>query len=286
MSKVAVKPDISIAYTEWNADKRGIGPSILMVHATGFHGRIWDEIVGHLGERHIIAIDQRGHGNSTKLPANNWREFAEDLIALITLLELEDLVGVGHSMGGHVLLDAAGLRPDLFTRLVAIDPTIAEPKAYEDPQPMFKAGEKHPAARRKNRFASPQEMIDRFKDRSPYSLFTPATLKNYCEHGLLKTPEGDYELACPPELEANVYITSRTNGAVYESMAALMLPTLLIRAHRKKDAVAWDFTNSSTWPDLISVLQNGTEIYLEDRTHFVPMEIPEQIAEMITDFIS
>ena len=280
-----VQTNIQLAYTEWNRHRLGEGPTLIFAHATGFHGRIWDEIIGHLGERHIISIDQRGHGNSSNLPVTDWREFAEDLIALITELGLKDLVGIGHSMGGHAMLDAAGLRQDLFSKVIAIDPTIAAPSSYKNLPQSSEISQGHPASRRKDSFSSVREMVDRFKDRSPYSLFTQKTLENYCAYGLVETDDGFYQLACPPILEANVYMTSRTNRAVYDSLKVLELPTLLIRACRNEEAAMWDFTNSPTWPGLITALTNGTEIYLKNHTHFVPMEIPEKIADMILEFL-
>ena len=81
--------------------------SLLLAHATGFHARCWDQVIAHLGERHVIAVDQRGHGRSDKMPITDWRVLGEDLDALVRALELRDLVGVGHSMGGHAMVEAA-----------------------------------------------------------------------------------------------------------------------------------------------------------------------------------
>ena len=52
---------IRLAYFEWGTEHRGSGPTILLVHATGFHARVWDRIVKRLPGYHIVALDQRGH---------------------------------------------------------------------------------------------------------------------------------------------------------------------------------------------------------------------------------
>jgi pimeloyl-ACP methyl ester carboxylesterase len=58
--------DVELACFEWRRELRGRQAPILRVHATGFHARVWDQMIRHLGERHVISLDQRGHGRSQK----------------------------------------------------------------------------------------------------------------------------------------------------------------------------------------------------------------------------
>jgi pimeloyl-ACP methyl ester carboxylesterase len=273
---------IDLVTFEWGRDVRGREPPILLVHATGFHARVWDEVVGHLGERHVISVDQRGHGRSEKAPIRHWREMSEDLIALVSALELRGAIGVGHSMGGHALTETAAALPDAFMRLLLIDPVIASPDDYGKGGWMIEklGNEMHPTAKRKNHFASPEAMIERFRDRPPYSLFTPAALRDYCRFGLLPAPDGDgYVLACSPHTEASVYMTSRTNPGVYDSVRSLEIPVLILRARLPSpDRDVMDFSSSPTWPGLVKEFRNGREVYLPDHTHFLPMEAPALVA--------
>lgn len=274
---------IRMAYVEWRPHLKGTGPTLLCVHATGFHSRLWDEIAEHLSEFHLIAVDQRGHGRSSGEPVEHWRVFGQDLSQFIERLDLYNLVGVGHSMGAHAMIDAAAHMADRFRRLILIDPTVASPESYAGGGKLpFSKDEPHPASKRKNDFASPEEMIDRFRDRSPYSLFTKKTLRNYCVHGLAKTADGSgYHLACAPEMEASVYMTSRTNGEVFDSVHALDIPVLILRARSPEDRDPLDFTASPTWPGLVNEFREGREIYMPDRTHFIGMEIPGDVAAII-----
>jgi hypothetical protein len=41
-----------------------------------------------------------------------------------------------------------------------------------------------------------------------------------------------------------------------------------------------DFSWSPTWPALVHEFRNGREIYFADRTHFLPLEIPERVAAL------
>ena len=274
--------DIKMAYVEWNRDRKGVGPTLLLTHATGFHARMWDEVAIHLSDFHIIAVDQRGHGESTGEPVSNWRVFGEDLVKLIEALELFEIVGVGHSMGGHATIDAAAKLPDRFRKIIAIDPVVAPPEAYEDNTgASFASKEMNPASKRKEFFDSPAEMYERFVDRAPYKVFTKKMLTNYCTYGLKPVDTGGYRLACAPAMEASVYMTSRSNAGIFDSIRAIKIPVLIIRARAPDATSQMDFSLSPTWPKLAEQFSNARDVYLEDRTHFIPMEIPEDIAALI-----
>ena len=244
-------------------------------------------MIRHLGERYIISVDQRGHGRSQKTEITHWEVFGRDLAAFVRELDLRDVLGVGHSMGGHAMTEAAAAHPGRFRRLVLIDPVIASPGDYRDGGWMISSlgGQNHPTAKRKNHFASIDEMFERFRDRKPYACFDPSALRDHCQYGLLPAPDGDgYILACPPEIEASIYMTSRTNAAVYASIRAIELPVLILRAKRPPlDRDVMDFTSSPTWPELVHEFQDGREIHLAEHTHFLPMEAPELVARYVLE---
>lgn len=280
----AALPGIELAYFEWRPDLRGRGPTLLLAHATGFHARCWDAVVRRLPERHVVSVDQRSHGRSQKTEITHWGVFGEDLRALADALDLRDVLGVGHSMGGHAMVETAAMLPERFRRLVLIDPVIASPETYGEGgwTLTIPGGEPHPTAKRKRHFASPEEMIERFRDRAPFSVFHPEALRDYCTWGLLPAEGGGFELACPPEIEASIYMTSRANPGVFESIDRLDLPVLVLRAKRPPpDRDLMDFSSSPTWPGLAKRLRRGREIHFPDHTHFLPMEIPDDVSALI-----
>ena len=278
---------IELAYFEWGRPTGGSEPSLLLVHATGFHARCWDAVIRRLGDRHVIAVDQRGHGRSQKTKITHWEVFGRDLAEFVRALDLRDVLGVGHSMGGHALVDAAAKLPERFCRLILMDPVIVSPEDYGSGGWTISSlgGEPHPTARRRNRFESPEAMIERFRDRVPYRVFQPEALRDYCVYGLLPAPDGDgLVLACPPEIEASIYMTSRTNAAVHQSIRAIEMPVLIVRAKSPPAARdVMDFSSSPTWPGLVGEFSNARDIHLAEFTHFLPMEIPDRIARFILD---
>ena len=277
---------VRLVVFEWGTPHRGEQPTLLLAHATGFHARCWDPVIRRLGPVHALAVDQRGHGRSDKPEITHWRAFGEDLAAVARAFSLEGAVGVGHSMGGHALVDAAGIEPLRFGRLLLIDPVIAAPEDYSGPwMAAALGGELHPTAKRKRWFVSAQAMIERFQDRPPYAHFHPEALRAYCEGGLLPAegPEGEaFELACPPQSEASVYMTSRTNPGIYESVRRLEQPVHVVRVRRPPDERdMMDFSSSPTWPGLAAEFRNGRETHLPEASHFIPLEDPQRAADWI-----
>ncbi len=272
-----------LAYFERGA-RRDDRPSLLFVHATGFHGRVWDYHAEAFPEHHIIALEQRGHGRSEKLAVTNWRTFGEDLAAVVQALDLQGLVGIGHSMGAHAMIDGAALS-GRFNRLLLLDPTVAEEAAY-GPEYLAAFGDAlHPAAKRRNQFASVEEMIESLAPKSSFPLFHPRIFRDYCEHGLLQREAG-FVLACPPEVEAHVYMSARSNAGVYDSARSLDVPVTIVRAQLPAPNATHDFSSSPTWSGLAGVFKQAEDIHWADCTHFIPMQRPDEVIDLIRHQVS
>ncbi|HSF12338.1 MAG TPA: alpha/beta hydrolase [Erythrobacter sp.] len=272
---------IDVAVHEWASD--GGGSPLVFAHATGFHGRVFDTIIRAFPDHPTYAIDLRGHGQSRAGPITDWRLVASDVAQFLAQAHINDAVGIGHSMGAHALLQVAADQPGRFAKLVLFDPVILAPEFYAPGEPLYTADNPHPAIRRKRDFASPEAMIERFQTRDPYNLFDARVFADYCRFGLVPAPSGEgMELACPPEVEASVYASSRSNGAVLEAAKQVDIPVLVVRA---KATSLTDFKSSPTWPELAGHLPQGTDCYRPDMTHFHPFEDPADAARIIAEWI-
>lgn len=274
-----------ICYFSWG--KPG-DPVVFLIHATGFHARCWDETVAALpsGFR-VVAVDLRGHGRSEKTGLlGDWALPALDVLELIDHLAIEGAVGVGHSMGGHVLVQVAAARPNAFKRLVLVDPVMLAPEVYANRHAVALSPEtEHPVARRRNQWASWKAMFEAFKHRAPYSLWRPQVLEDYCRYGLLTRPDGQgFELACPPAIEASMYM-GHDGTDIYALAARVAVPVVVLRAKPRvpgpRDMT--DFSASPTWEGVARVFANGRDVPLPHLTHFIPMQDPELTARFIAD---
>lgn len=270
-----------ICWFEWGAPADR--PSALLLHATGFHARLWDQVVAALPTgTHVVAPDHRGHGRSAK-PASlfDWAATSDFLLPLIDRFAGTLLVGCGHSMGAYVLTRLAAERPSAFRHLILIDPVIMPPEFYPfDEQPVPDPTE-HPVARRRNRWDGWEAMNAHFAARPPYAHWRPEALADYCRYGLLPAADGaGWELACPPQLEASVYLNAlRTKPHLW--FDRIVAPVSVIRAKTGERAGNLDFSVSPTWPGLGAALGAKRDEQWADLSHFIPMEAPERVAALI-----
>jgi len=268
-----------VAY-EWP----GAGDPILLIHATGFHARCWRAVVEALPGLHVFALDMPSHGASARrAPPYDWTHFGADVLGAVEALGLARVLGVGHSMGGHALVLAAAARPDRFRGLVLVDPVIVDPEVLRTMRRVRAA--EHPISRRRNRWESPQQMFAAFSRKEPYARWDPGVLMDYCRFGLVPLPDGDgFELACPPDLEAEVYASMRMDD-ILPLLPRVQLPVEVIRARaRRADESPFDFSPSPTWERLAAILPDATDEQLADCSHFIPMERPQWMAGRIARF--
>ncbi|MFQ5700035.1 MAG: alpha/beta fold hydrolase [Myxococcota bacterium] len=134
--------DGRLHWLEWGPT---YGSAALLVHGITGNAHNWDALAAIAARTHrIAALDLRGHGESA------WAELDayEHLDYLADLLDVIDQLGppvslIGHSIGGHVCLFLAALRPDLVSSLVVVDVEAFAPR--EQPEMLRRSGARsHP----------------------------------------------------------------------------------------------------------------------------------------------
>jgi len=283
-----------ISYWEWGAPD---GPPIVLIHATGFHARVWGQTVAHLPLTYrIVSVDMRGHGHSAKNGLLlDWSLVADDVSELMAHLALDAAIGVGHSMGAHCLSQVALAHPGAFARLLLIDPVMLEPGRYAVGVPApagvpTAAGvpapadpQRHPVARRRDHWAGWEAFYQHLQDRHPYALWQPKALEDYCRHGLRPSTDGDgFRLACPPVMEASVYMGA-VHSCLYGRLKDITAPVTILRAKGPEpgDDRRMDFAVSPTWPDLHTEFQDAVDVSVPHLSHFIPMQDPALTAHFI-----
>jgi pimeloyl-ACP methyl ester carboxylesterase len=100
----------------------GSGPAILLVHGIGDNSTTWDVIHAKLAQRFtVIAPDLLGHGKSDKPRADySVAAYANGMRDLLSVLDIERVTIVGHSLGGGVAMQFAYQFPQLVERLILV----------------------------------------------------------------------------------------------------------------------------------------------------------------------
>jgi len=143
------------------------GPPVLFLHGTGCDSEDWRATLHHLNPTHrptrlrAVLLDFRGHGRSSvpKMPFR-LRDLTNDVLYVLAHLGLDQVMIVGHSLGGMVALDAAR-KSDHVSGLVLLEgwtnlraaKTFGNDRfyGYLDPPSMEKI--QHKAEKTRQRFA-------------------------------------------------------------------------------------------------------------------------------------
>lgn len=97
-------------------------PTLLFLH--GLFGDLNNlgVIAKHFADQYpILRVDLRNHGRSFHSPQMNYLAMAEDLKQLLINLNLDNVIVIGHSMGGKAAMMLAYIAPEIIAKLVVID---------------------------------------------------------------------------------------------------------------------------------------------------------------------
>src|SRR4051812_41589724 len=100
----------------------GDGPPLLLLHGIGNSAQTWAGVIDQLAAEHtVLAPDLLGHGSSDK-PRGDYSiaGYANGMRDLLSVLDLEQVTVVGHSLGGGIALQFAYQFPERCERLVLV----------------------------------------------------------------------------------------------------------------------------------------------------------------------
>ena len=100
----------------------GSGPAILLIHGIGDNSTTWSSVQMQLAQRFtVIAPDLLGHGRSDKPRADySVAAYANGMRDLLSILDIDSVTVVGHSLGGGVAMQFAYQFPQLVDRLILV----------------------------------------------------------------------------------------------------------------------------------------------------------------------
>jgi len=229
LRRVVISEGRSIAVHDYG----GNGPNLLLLHANGFHGRVFAPMVSYLVESfRCLAPDLRGHGEScgawcpsTSVPSS----LVSDLQSVLESLGLHRCSVFGHSLGGMLALMLAQRckAPPLSSSslfctvdfVYCFEPIVIAPQMRESMKSVTEMLARG-ADRRKREFESEGTAWKQLSAQRPYSSFHPAALRGFLQHGLRPFSSSSssantatsttatgagMQLCCSPEVEASLF---------------------------------------------------------------------------------
>lgn len=125
--EVTLESGLQLSYVEMGPSD---GQPVLLLHGYTDNSRSWSLLAPYLNDRHLIAVDLRGHGDSDS-PACCYdiNTLASDVNGFMDKLGIETADVIGHSLGSMTAATLAGYHPERVDELVLISTSAYLPEA-------------------------------------------------------------------------------------------------------------------------------------------------------------
>jgi pimeloyl-ACP methyl ester carboxylesterase len=255
-------------YLEWNPAARR---TIILLHGNSANAWWWEAVAREVsGAYRIVALDQRGHGDSEWVRPASYRpsEYAADLARFIAHDSIQhgQPVVVGHSMGGLSVLAFASQNHDLARGAIAIDAAIVSSRGRDRYMRRLKS---LPVVN----YPDLATAKARYRLMPNEGEIAPAILAKVAEKSLARTDDGRWTMKFDRE---SFFGSDGLN--VVEALRAITIPTLLVRAeHSRIMTVEGLALAHQANPKAQAVTIPGAH-------HHVLLEMPAAVAHVIEDF--
>ena len=248
----------SVNNTHLNVLESGSGPlTLVFLHYFGGSAMEWQTVMAHLaGEYRCVAVDLRGHGDSSS-PETGYSvaDMADDIQALIQEMAIQEFVLIGHSMSGKVALELASRQPDDLQSLLLISPSppVPEPITDADRRELLETYGLQSAA---------EETVEKITVRP----LSKANRRQIIADNL-RTSKGAW----------NAWLTLGSEENISGHMYSITVPVHIIVGTEDK-ALAPDVQPKMTLPYL-----PGATLERIDAGHLLPWETPDELTTFIRE---
>jgi esterase len=258
-------------YTEWG---NAAAPPVILLHGVTGHARTWDDEARALSATwRVIALDQRGHGDSDPAPDGDYTTatLCDDLATFIDSLGVAQVTLVALSMGGRVAIAYAGRYPSRMDRLVVIDigPEIA---------PAGRGRVGGMMAGSPERFDSVARAIEYARTNAPR--YTETMLRHRVEHGVRPLAGGGVTWKYDRAIRESV-----RNGRwrdpidLWPLWSAITCPTLIVRGAES------DILSAEIAGRMLAAQPRAELVEIPNAGHTVPGDQPEAFLDALKKFL-
>jgi pimeloyl-ACP methyl ester carboxylesterase len=198
----------------------GKGPCLVITHGNGFaidgYRVFWEPLLDRFD---VVVFDMRNHGRNPPSGADghHYHQFARDIGAVNRAVKArlradQAIVGVFHSMSARSAMKHAIESGWHWNAMVLFDPPNMPLRTHPLYEIMrtFELKLVDWACNRPERFASPEEMIQEFRESRAARRWLPQAIDDMGRAVIRPSATGGWELTCQRELEAAVYLGALT----------------------------------------------------------------------------
>ncbi|MEY2452090.1 MAG: hypothetical protein QOD92_1664 [Acidimicrobiaceae bacterium] len=278
---------LQLAVWEWgDAD----GPPLLLAHGGFDFAGTYDGFAPLLADAgwRVVSWDQRGHGDSDHAVLYSWDSDVRDALAVLDSTTREPVPFVGHSKGGSVVMQMAEALPHRCTHLVNLDGLPSRrswPDVPDHERTRLLAGElrawldhRASASTKERKTGTIDELAARRQRMNPR--LTLDWLRYLVTIGAREDEPGLYRWKLDPIMRFGGFGPWRPEWSMMR-MPGLAMPVLGVLG-LVGESMGW-----GTQPEDVAhfLPPGGTLVPLEDSGHFVHIEHPRRVADLVLDFI-
>ena len=264
---------------EWSSE----GTPLLFLHGFSNDAHVWDLVAPVVAPHYrVIALDQRGHGDSDRDPEARYdhETMARDANAALESLGIARVVIVGHSLGGRVAMRFAGLFPEKLAGLVVVD-SAPDLDARGTTRISLDVQQQDWSF---NSVAEYERVLQR-----QYAATKPEILAKLAVHWTRRRADGRYELKLDPGfMKARQGVSADTAKAwseqeakhLWAALAKLPCPALVVRG------AASDVMSAEVADKMVDdVIPSAALATVARAGHSVMLDNPEAFEKALTAFV-
>jgi pimeloyl-ACP methyl ester carboxylesterase len=220
----------------------------------------------------VLALDQRGHGDSDAPTDDDYRvaTMADDVAAFAGSLRLDRFALLGHSMGGRIAIQYAAAHAGRLERLIIVDigPDIALAGLQRVRDMMSQSPE---------RIESEEWAVEYIRRANP--LQDVDLLRQRVRHGLRRLPDGTLTWKYARGLREMMRAGRRDAIDLWEPLPRIPCPTLVVRGAES------DILSPEVAKKMTERLPDGRLVEIPGAGHTVPADRPDDFVGHVRAFL-
>jgi len=247
---------------------------MMLLHGFLSHAHAWDDFaLSFTSCYHVIALDQRGHGES------EWSKHAYytlddnfvDIVHFVEALNLRKLILVGHSMGGRNALFYSACTSHNIERLILVD-------ARPGNNPLASKALRHLLENLPLQADSIDEVVEAAQAIYPY--LSHEICHRMASHGFKQMPDGKFV----PRDDVRMRQQAEQSGYIIDDLWSFLknipCPTLVVRGKESPFVSRWDAE------EMCRLIPKAEWREIPQATHMPVQENPSVFKRIISLFLN
>lgn len=245
--------------------------ALVLLHGFTGHARSWDSFAQPMQEQYrVLALDQRGHGESAWSEDYAPERMVEDVDAFVRELGLQQFALLGLSMGGRNAYAYAAMHPEELERLVIVD---IGPEVMPAGSARIRDG-----VQAADVFDEPEQAFRAARQANPRP--PDAELRHRVMNNLMQLDDGRWTFRYDKRLRSPDRPMPRpTPEEAWALMPNIACPTLIVRG-AESDVLA-----RATAERMVRDIPNCRLVEVPNSGHSVPLDNPTGFLEVVQQFL-